>query len=120
MRLANKWEHMPRAGQPAVVQEYISEPHLIDGKKYDCRIYVAVTSFDPLRAYLYEEGLVRFATSNYKAEHTGKSIRNRSSLSSRASRCAAPLFHCACRAPQVHAFDKLFRQQEVHAVRKQH
>ena len=77
IRLVNRFCDFPRAGQPAVVQEYITSPHLIDGKKYDCRIYVAVTSFDPLRAYMYEEGLVRFATSDYKADHTTKSIRNR-------------------------------------------
>ena len=75
IRLANRMEQMPRPGQPAVVQDYISDPHLIDGKKYDLRIYVAVTSFDPLRAYMYEEGLVRFATSDYTL--TAKSIRNR-------------------------------------------
>ena len=78
IRLVNRWEQMPKAGQPAVVQEYISNPYLIDGKKFDCRIYVAVTSFDPLRAYLYDEGLARFATTDYHADHTGvKSIKNR-------------------------------------------
>jgi hypothetical protein len=77
IRLVNRFNDFPRPGQPAVVQEYIANPHLIDGKKYDCRIYVAVTSFDPLRAYMYEEGLARFATSDYNADHTTKSIRNR-------------------------------------------
>ena len=75
IRLANKMEQMPKRDQPAVVQEYIGDPHLINNKKYDCRIYVAVTSFDPLRAYMYEEGLVRFATTDYTL--TAKSIRNR-------------------------------------------
>ena len=30
------------------------------------RIYIGVTSFDPLRCYMFEEGLSRFATSDYK------------------------------------------------------
>ena len=42
-----------------LVSRYISNPLLIDGVKFDLRIYVAVTNFDPLVAYIYEEGAVR-------------------------------------------------------------
>lgn len=48
-----------------VVSQYISNPHLIHGFKYDLRIYAMVTSFDPMKVYLFKEGLVRFATVKY-------------------------------------------------------
>ena len=48
-----------------LVSRYISNPHLINETKYDLRIYVLITSFNPLRIYLYDNGLVRFATEKY-------------------------------------------------------
>ena len=58
-----------------IVQRYLANPYLIGGRKFDMRIYVVVTSYDPLRAYLCEEGLVRFATGKYSKSL--KSLKNR-------------------------------------------
>jgi hypothetical protein len=48
-----------------VVSEYIANPLLVKGLKFDLRIYVGITCFNPLRIYVFENGLARFATNEY-------------------------------------------------------
>ncbi|XP_077584886.1 tubulin monoglutamylase TTLL4 isoform X2 [Stigmatopora nigra] len=59
-----KWSQMPRR-KSLLVQKYLHKPYLISGNKFDLRIYVYVTCYDPLRIYIYSDGLVRFASCKY-------------------------------------------------------
>ncbi|CAO2597734.1 Tubulin polyglutamylase TTLL11 [Lemmus lemmus] len=51
--------------RPAVVQEYICKPLLIDKLKFDIRLYVLLKSLDPLEIYIAKDGLSRFCTEPY-------------------------------------------------------
>mgnify|MGYP003331996660 CR=1 FL=1 len=48
-----------------VAQRYIGDPFLLDGLKFDLRIYVLLYGVNPLRIFMYQEGLVRLATEQY-------------------------------------------------------
>ncbi|XP_075842138.1 tubulin polyglutamylase TTLL11 isoform X2 [Microtus pennsylvanicus] len=51
--------------RPAVVQEYICKPLLIDKLKFDIRLYVLLKSLEPLEIYIAKDGLSRFCTEPY-------------------------------------------------------
>ncbi|XKL61962.1 hypothetical protein PGB90_001795 [Kerria lacca] len=62
--IVNSVEDIPLQ-ENVIVAKYIENPLLVNGRKCDLRLYVVVTSYNPLLVYLYEEGMVRFATVKY-------------------------------------------------------
>ncbi|XP_036288791.1 tubulin polyglutamylase TTLL11 isoform X3 [Pipistrellus kuhlii] len=61
--------------RPAVVQEYICKPLLIDKLKFDIRLYVLLKSLDPLEIYIAKDGLSRFCTEPYQ-EPSSKNLHH--------------------------------------------
>lgn len=44
----------------------MKDPLLLDGYKFDMRIYVLVTHMKPLEAFVYKEGFARLSTEKYE------------------------------------------------------
>lgn len=64
IKVVNRWSQIPKR-KPIIVQRYVERPLLIQGNKFDLRLYVLVTSINPLRVYLHTDGLARFASVRY-------------------------------------------------------
>ncbi|VDM25186.1 unnamed protein product [Toxocara canis] len=53
--------------ESSFVQQFIANPLLIDGRKFDIGIYTVITSVLPLRVYVYEgDALLRFCSQDYQ------------------------------------------------------
>ena len=55
----------------AVVQRYVPNPLLINGRKHDLRVYALITSCDPLVVYMYRRrGMVKFSSQKHSYDTT--------------------------------------------------
>ncbi|XP_076161092.1 tubulin monoglutamylase TTLL4 [Ptiloglossa arizonensis] len=64
IKVVDRWCDIPKFNS-VIVQRYISKPKLVNGSKFDLRVYVLATCINPTRIYIYKEGLVRFASVRY-------------------------------------------------------
>lgn len=64
--VANAHDGVCTKGEEAyVVSRYVDDPLLIGGYKFDLRLYVVVTRFRPLRAFVSRLGFARFCAAKY-------------------------------------------------------
>jgi tubulin polyglutamylase TTLL5 len=57
-----------------LVQRYLTNPLLIDGYKFDMRIYVLVTSVNPLEAFLYRDGFARVSNMPFSLNNNDRMV----------------------------------------------
>ncbi|XP_077982124.1 putative tubulin polyglutamylase TTLL9 isoform X3 [Glandiceps talaboti] len=56
------------APETYIVSRYVDNPYVIGGKKFDIRVYVLVTSYVPLKAWLYRSGFARFSNTRFSLD----------------------------------------------------
>ena len=68
VKLVGDPEMLQNVEEPQLVQEYVPNPYLLDDLlKFDLLVYVVVKSLNPLSIWICREGMVRFATVQYRA-----------------------------------------------------
>ncbi|KAL0212315.1 hypothetical protein RCL1_005941 [Eukaryota sp. TZLM3-RCL] len=69
-KFTKRWANVSNvsAKDSYVASRYIHNPLLVGGRKFDLRLYVLVTSYRPLQAYLHRHGFARFCTQPYSLD----------------------------------------------------
>lgn len=76
LRLRRKYENGALCGEimdNLMAQKYIANPSLIEGHKYDFRIYMLIASTDPLIVY-YHDGFLRLSMLKFDRDSKDRSI----------------------------------------------
>jgi hypothetical protein len=75
IRIKRKYDNGKLCGKiidNIIAQKYISNPLLVNGHKFDFRIYLLIASTDPLIVF-YHDGFLRISLSKYSKNSTEKS-----------------------------------------------
>ncbi len=72
IRLLTDVDNIPKK---IIATHYIYNPHLINGRKYDLRLYLLVTGYTPLKIYLFDDGLARFCSEQYDLSPEKMSVK---------------------------------------------
>ena len=69
IKISDKLDDILLAGGKVVVQEYIDRPQLLHKRKCDVRVFILVTSIDPLILYVYNDGVVSICSQEYSNDN---------------------------------------------------
>ena len=67
--------------QRLIAQKYIENPFLYKQRKLDIRQWVLVTSFNPVRAWIYSECYIRVSTNRYNMSDLGDKLSHLTNIS---------------------------------------
>lgn len=67
MKLLQREEELPDNGH-WLVQEYLEDPHLINGRKYILQVFLLITNSELLSVYLYQDGVADLAVLPYSKD----------------------------------------------------
>ena len=59
---------------PKVVQKYVEKPFLLNGKKFDVRQWVLVTSWEPLECFIFEQAYLRVCAQDFTLNELDNAI----------------------------------------------
>ena len=68
IKIITNSKDIPKDNLDYIAQRYITNPLLVQGRKFHLRLYLVITNLNPLRALLHREGLVLFASRNYSSD----------------------------------------------------
>ncbi len=59
-----------------IIQKYLENPQIVEGKKFDIRQWVLVTSFSPLAVWFYDNSYLRFSWEDYDVKTLGDRMKH--------------------------------------------
>jgi len=73
-KLVSNIRHL-KSTEACIVQRYIDDPLLLEGRKFNIRLYFVISMVNPLRVFLWKEGIVFLGDESYECSKSTLSNR---------------------------------------------
>jgi len=106
----------------ALVQQYITNPLLMDGKKFHLRLYLVIANVSPLRLLAFKEGLLLTAAKNFTTDpqhyqdlqvHLSNSAMSNGTVTPHTSKTVSQFWDWLAHQHSTHKNDKVPSQSEL-------